>query len=203
MSQLSNDTNGLIGLTLSQIGLFLATGILITTVLSVVFFNDWQQTNELRSLIRNFSSLVEDMDILFFENTTQFQFPGKNYHYTIQLSSEYIVVFSKSFSGSEFYMTERLYNEPWIRSSQQNWTSGITLREYLNTTYGHRGSQNDSLSLENFTDLRREQNVSSSLYALHPFEILTGEPVYVEKVMIYYGNGQEYDFLLLYQSTEP
>jgi hypothetical protein len=201
MSQCTKDTHGIMGLTLSQIGLFLATGILLVVVFSSVFFNSWQRTNEIRSLVSDFSTLVEDMDIRFFESTTRFQFPETTYPYTIQLSSEYIIAVVKDFWGRDFHVTERFFIMPWIRSSHENWTTGKELHEYLNMAYGHHGLQNDSISFENFTLLLQEQNKSVLFSTIHPLEILSRQPVFLEKVIIFYGNEQKYDFVLVYQSV--
>jgi len=187
------------GLTLSQIGLFLATGILLTAVFFLVFSNDWQRTAEIRSFSSSFSNLVEDIDNSFFEKTTKFQFPSKNYAYTVKLSTDYIVISAKGFWGSNLFVSERFLIPPVPRSSHQNWTTGEDLHEYLNTTCGHRGTKNDSISSVNFTQLSQEQNTTISFYALHPLEILIREPVFLEKVTIFYNGEKKHDFLLVYQ----
>jgi hypothetical protein len=199
MSRFTKDTNSIMGLTLSQIGLFLATGILLTAVFFLVFSNDWQRTAEIRSFASSFSHLVEDIDGSFFEKTNRFQFPSKNYVYTVKLSTGHIVISAKGFWGSDLFVAERFLIQPWPRSSHQNWTTGEDLHEYLNTTSGHRGIKNDSISSVNFTQLFQEQNTTISFYALHPLEILIREPVFLEKVTIFYNGEKKHDFLLVYQ----
>jgi len=199
MSRFMNDTNSIMGLTLAQIGLFLATGILLTAVFFLVFSSDWQRTAEIRSFASSFSNLVEDIDSSFFENSTRFQFPSKKYVYTVKLSTEYIVISAKGFWDADLFVAEHFLIQPWPRSSQQNWTTGEDLHEYLNTTCGHRGTKNDSISSVNFTQLSQEQNTTISFYALHPLEILIREPVFLEKVTIFYDGEKKHDFLLMYQ----
>ena len=199
MSRFMNNTNGIMGLTLSQIGLFLATGILLTAVFFLVFSNDWQRTAEIRSFSSSFSNLVEDIDNSFFEKTTRFQFPSKNYAYTVKLSTGYIVISAKGFWDADIFVAERFLIQPWPRSSHQNWTIGEDLHEYLNTTCGHRGIKNDSISSVNFTQLSQELNTTISFYALHPLEILIREPVFLEEVTIFYDGEMKHDFLLVYQ----
>jgi len=199
MSRFTKDTNSIMGLTLSQIGLFLATGILLTAVFFLVFSSDWQRTAEIRSFASSFSHLVEDIDNRFFENTTRFQFPVKSYAYTVQLSTEYIVISAKGFWDTDLFVAERFLIRPWPRSSHQNWTTGEDLHEYLNTTCGHRGIKNDSISSVNFTQLSQEQNTTISFYALHPLEMLIREPVFLEKVTIFYDSEKKHDFLIVYQ----
>jgi hypothetical protein len=199
MLQCTNNTSGVMGLTLSQLGLFLATGILLAAVVSFVFFNSSQRANELRSFATDFSMLLNDMETQFIENTTRFQFPKKAYSYTVQLSSRYIVVTAKDSWGRNFHVAERFLIEPWIRSSSENWTSGDDLHAYLYSIYGHHGTQNDSISLENFSVVLQQRNVSEEFFASHPFDILIREPVFVEKVIIYCEDKQSYDVLLIYQ----
>jgi hypothetical protein len=194
-----NNTNGIIGLTLSQIGLFLATGILLTVVFSLVFTSDWQRTAEIQSFASSFSQLVEDVDSSFFEKTTEFQFPSKNYAYTAKLSTGYIILSAKGFWDTDLFVAERFLIQPWPRSSYQNWTTGEDLHEYLNTTCGHRGTKNDSISSVNFNQLSQELNTTISFYALHPLEMLIREPVFLEKVTIFYDDEKKHDFLLVYQ----
>ena len=199
MSRFTKDTNSIMGLTLSQIGLFLATGILLTAVFFLVFSSDWQRTAEIRSFASSFSHLVEDIDNRFFENTTRFQFPVKSYAYTVQLSTEYIVISAKGFWDTDLFVAERFLIRPWPRSSHQKWTTAEDLHEYLNTTCGHRGIKNDSISSVNFTQLSQEQNTTISFYALHPLEMLIREPVFLEKVTIFYDSEKKHDFLIVYQ----
>jgi hypothetical protein len=199
MSRCINDAYGVVGLTLSQIGLFLATGILLVAVFSLVFGSNWQRTADIRSLATSFSTLLADTDTRFFENTTLFQFPEKNYDYRVHLSTEFIGISTKGFWDDDLVVTERLYIQPWLRSSDQNWTTGQDLHAYLNTTTGHQGTENDHISLTTFTYLRQEQNTSVSCYALHPLQIVCRESVFLEKVTICYDDGKKYDILLVYQ----
>jgi hypothetical protein len=199
MSRLTKDTQGIVGLTISQIGLFCATAILLAAVISSVFFSAWQRTNELRSATTNFSTLMQDTDVLFFDQTIKFLFPERTYPYSVHLSPEYCVATAKDFWGSPLYVGIRFLVQPWIRCPQDNWTTGRDLHEYLSATYGHSGYQNDSLSFQNMTYLLQERNSSVLYYAAHPLEINTHEPVFIEKVIIYYDDEWAGEFLLVYQ----
>ncbi len=187
------------GLTVSQLGLFLATGILLAAVVSFVFFNASQRTNELRSFATEFSMLLQDMEARCFENTTRFRFPQQTYPYTLRLSSEYLVVSAQDFWGRECHVTERFLIKPWIRGVYENWTTGDELHMYLNTTYGHYGTQNDTIPLQNFSLFLQQYNASADFYASHPFAITSQDPVCVENVIIYCQNELKYDFILVYQ----
>jgi hypothetical protein len=199
MLRCMNDTNSIMGLTLSQIGLFLATGILLTVVFSLVFSSDWQRTAELESLAGSFSNFLGDIDNSFFEQTARYQFSHKDYVYFVKISTEYIVISAEGSWESDLFITNRFLTRPWLRIPQQNWTSGDDLHVYLNQTCGHRGIENDSISAEVFTQLCQEQNHTTSLFALHPLEIDINDPVFVEKVTIFYNQTKRHDFLLIYQ----
>jgi hypothetical protein len=194
-----HDNNGVLDLTLSQIGLFIATAILLTVVFSLVFSNDWQRTAELHSLATSFSNLLGDTDNRFFENTIRFQFPQKDYPYLIKISTEYVSISAQGRWGTDLFITERFLIQPWPRFFPQNWTTGDDLHLYLNETCGHRGTKNDAIPTINFTQLCIEHNNTKSFLALHPLEILNGEPVYLEKVTIFYDDGKSHDFLFIYQ----
>jgi hypothetical protein len=195
----SNDTKGIMGLTLTQAGLILATGILLTVVLSMVFSNDWQRTAELQSQASSFSNLLGDIDNSFFEQSSRFQFSHTTYPYSVTISTEYILIAAKGPWGGDLIVTKKILFPPWPRLPQQNWTTGEDLHTYLNRTCGHRGTQNDSIPSENFTQLYQEQNNTVSFFALHPLEILIKEPVFIEKVIIFYDQTKKHDFLLIYQ----
>jgi hypothetical protein len=200
MLKFTKNTYGVVGLTLSQIGLFFATAILLAAVFSVIYHNDWQRTNELHMIASGFSSLVQDMDTRFFENKTLYQFPEKEHSYTIQLSTEYIVVSAIGTWNNDLSVKERFVIRPWPRSSNQNWTTGEELHTYLNGTYGHYGTADDPITPANLIDFLKEYNTTASLLVLHPLEIYRSKPVYVEKVFLFYDSEIKYDVLLVYQS---
>ena len=200
MLRFLKDTNGVLDVTLSHIGLFIATAILLTVVLSFVFSNEWQRTDELQSIASSFSNLLMDVDSTFFENTTLFQFPEKGYPYTVTLSTEYIRISAKGAWGTDLVMTNKFVIRPWPRYTYENWTTGDDLHAYLNKTYGHHGTKNDSISSVNLTNLYNEQNMTILYSALHPLEIVNRTQVYVEKVTIFYDEEKIHDFLLVYQA---
>ena len=101
MLRFTKDDNGIMGLTLSQIGLMIATGILIAAVFSLVFQNEWQKEAELQNIATSFSTMIEGMDTRFFENTVDFHFPGRGYYYNVSISTEYITVSTKGNLGSD------------------------------------------------------------------------------------------------------
>lgn len=195
------DNSGIMEVTFSQLGLFIASAILLTVVFMFVFSNDWQRTTELQSLTSDFSNLLTDVTNLFFDTTYQFQFPEKPYQYRVFLSTEYMVVQAQGSWQTDLINTKRLLVTVWPRLSTQNWTTGAELRRYLNETYGHQGTQDDPLSHDNFTGFLNEQNNTAPYFALHPFEIELQKPVVLEKVRVYHDSMDNHTFLLIYQHS--
>jgi hypothetical protein len=199
MLRCNKNTEGMMDLSLTQIGLTIASGVLLVIVLSLIVTNDWQRTAELQSQASSFSNLLADVENSFFEQRQRFQFSQKDYTYSVMMSTEYLRITTKSAWAGELVVTKKLLTTPWLPLPQQNWTTGEDFHTFLNTTYGHQGTQNDALSLESFTELCQEQNNRTAYFALHPVKILVNDPVFVEKVTIFYDQTKRYDFLLLYQ----
>jgi hypothetical protein len=199
MLRCRSNTSSMMSLTLTQIGLLIATGVLLSIVLSFVFSNDWQRTAELQAQMSSISNLLNDIDNSFFERTSMFQFSHEDYFYSVRISTEYIVVTAEGSWQNNLIVTKKIPTCPWPRTTQQNWTTGDDLHSYLNESCHHQGTQDDPISSENFTHLFQEQNNTTAYYAMHPLGILINEPVFIEKVTIYYDQTKRHDFLLLYQ----
>ena len=199
MSKFIKDNHGIMGLTLSQIGLIIATGILVAAVFSIIFLNDWQRNAELKNIATSFSTIVEGMDTRFFENTTEFHFTEKPYYYNVSISTEYITVTSKGNQNNKLSIKERFLIKPWPRPSDQTWKTGEELHSYCRDTYGHSGTISDRITHDDLNELNNYKNTTSIDLASNPFYICTNKPVYIEKVIIYYGITEKQDFLLIYQ----
>jgi len=197
-----HDTNGVMGLVLTQVGLFLATGLLLAVVFSLVFSNEWQRTAVLKSQASSFSNLLNNLENSFFERTSEFYFHQENYPYTVRVSTEYLVISAEGPWGQNIFVTCKLLSSPWPRLPTQNWTTGQDLHTYLNQTFGHFGTKDDRLSRENITVFRREVNNTTSVFALHPLEIQINRPVFLEKVTIYFDQVKSYDLVLVYQAPK-
>jgi len=199
MSKFIKDNHGIMGLTLSQIGLIIATGILVAAVFSIIFLNDWQRNAELKNIATSFSTIVKGMDTRFFENTTEFHFPDKTYYYNISISTEYITVISKGSQNNKLSITEQFLIKPWPRSSDQTWKTGEELHSYCLNTCGHSGTISDPIAQAGLKQLNNYKNTTSIDLASNPFYIKINKSIYIEKVIIYYGTNEKQDFLLIYQ----
>jgi hypothetical protein len=185
-------------LSLTHLGLLIATAILLSVVLFFIFNNDWQRTAELQAQASDFSNLLCDTDNSFFERINTFTFTHKDYPYSVKISSEYIVLSASGSWQKTLKVASKFLIRPWPRTSQQNWTAGEDLKVFLNTTFHHTGAQNDPLSLQNFTVFLHQLNNTIPSYAKEPLDILIDTPIFIEKTFLYYDE-KKYDFLLLYQ----
>ena len=206
---IKND-KGIMGLTLSQIGLIIAAGILITAVFSLVFQNNWQKEAELKNIASSFSTIIKGMDSKFFENTTVFHFSEKNYEYFVNISTEYVIVTSGSSTNDELSIKERFLVRPWPKSKNMSWRNGIELHEYLNANFNNSGNISDPI--QNVSEVKNylgnEREIANKYFALNPLYIHINKVVHLDKIYVYYdsnGDGmwdkddEKQDFILIYQ----
>lgn len=191
------------GLVLSQLALIVAAGILLASVCSLVFFNDWQKSAELHHIASGFTTMVEGVDTYFVENTTAFFFPEENYHYTVDLSTEYVVIESFGTVGSLLSLKERLLVRPWPQHNTTSWVGRQGLHDYLLDQFGESGARDDPISPEDTDDvqtyLATAWNENVSLFASNPYHIDVDTRVYIDKAYIYYEDGEKQTFIFVYQ----
>ena len=199
MSKFIKNDAGIMGLTLSQIGLIIVTGILLTAVFSIIFLNDWQRNAELKNIATSFSTIVEGMDTRFFENTTEFHFPDKTYYYNVSISTEYVIVSAEGNQNDKLSIKERLLVKPWPRLSYQTWKTGEELHNYCLSNYSHSGTILDPITHGDLDELNTDKETASILLASTPLYVQTNNPAYIEKVIIYYDDAEKQEFLLIYQ----
>lgn len=193
MSKFTNDEKGIMGLTLSQIGLIIATGILLSAIFSLIFLNDWQRNSELKNIASGFSTLVEGTETKFFEETTIFNFPDKGHSYNVSISSEYIVVSTKGKMGNDLSAKERFLVKPWPQKKDSSWFGGVGLHSYLKENFGNSGNVSNPIKKVDIDDVKNYfkdelENVNKS-FALSPLYILTNKAVYIDNVFVYYDSN--------------
>jgi len=201
MSRFIRDNNCVMGLTLSQIGLMIAMGILIAAVFSLVFQNDWRKEAELQNIATSFSTMVEGMNSRFFENTTGFLFPNMEYCYNVSVSTEYITVSTEGNVGNDISVKERFLVKPWPNPNESTWETGAALHDYLKDNFENSGNTSDPIqnvgNVKNYLNNEWE-NVSGSL-ALKPLYVSIDEIIYIEKACIYYEDGGKQGIVFIYQ----
>ena len=124
MLKFIHNDRGVIGLTLSQIGLIIATGIILAAVFSFLYYNNWQRQSELKNMATSLTTLVEVMDTRFFDNTTMYFFPDKDYHYNVSISTEYIIINADGTWDNKLSVKERFLIRAWPRINDPDWDTG-------------------------------------------------------------------------------
>ena len=200
MSKFIKNSKGFMGLTMTTLGLFIASGILFLAVCSLVFSNAWQETEELHAIARGISTHIQDMDSRFYDCTFAYQCPPNKYQYTIWVSTEYITVSAKNLWGATVSVNERLIVHPWPRNSTMNWTTGYELHRFLNETCGKWGTSEDPLSIMNLSELENDQENCARLLAVCPLCLHPNIPVCIEKVSLFDDTREKHDVILLYQT---
>lgn len=212
MSQLVKNTRGIMGLILSQLGLIVATGILLDAVFSLIFQNDWYEKADLKNVATDFSTIVEGMDTRFFENKTTYWFPHKNYQYSVMTSTEFIIISIKGNWDEELSHKERYLRRPWPRTTNPKWTSGEELHEYLKAKFFHTGNESDPIQSANIDDVKNDLNADRDLanttLALNALKFDPDKPTYIEKIYIHFDKDddgwdktvdEKLDFIIIYQ----
>lgn len=193
MSKFINNKKGIMGLTLSQIGLIIATGILIVAVFSLIFLNDWQRNAELKNIANSFSTLIEGTETRLFEETAIFNFPKKDYNYNVSISSEYVVVSAKGKFGNELSFKERFLIKSWPQKKDSPWFGRIGLHNYLKENFGNSGNVSDPIKKVDIDDVKNyfknEIEIMNKSFALSPLYLLTNKVVYIDNAFVYYDSN--------------
>jgi len=215
MLRFIRDEKGIMDICLSNIALIIAAGILIAAVFSFIYYNEWNRNAELRNMCSGLSTMVEGMDTRFFENTTSYFFPEKDYNYNVSVSTEYVIVNADGTWGDTLSVKHRFLIRPWPRVNNDDWVSGEELHIYLKDTYGQSGNKTDPIdesnvvSVQNYLNDEREQ--ASYDLVFEPFYVNILKLVYIDKVFIYYDKdgddvwNKEVDdfqeFVIIYQKN--
>ena len=208
-----NNKEGFLGLTLSQIGVFIATGIILAAVFSFIYYSQWQREAELKNMATGLSSLIEGMDTRFFENKTLYYFDRQDYNYNVSISSEYLIINADSTWLNELSIKHRFSLRPWPRKNNSNWVSADQLHNYLRFVYGRSGERSDPINKSDIDDVKNyissEWKNANKTLVKNPFYVKKIKPLYIEKVFIYYNtdnidgwnkiNDKKQGFILLYQ----
>ena len=184
------NNSSIMGLTLSNLGLFIATGILLAAVFSFIYLNDFNKKAELDNISNSFTTFVEAMDTKFFENKSRYFFPKKDYDYSISFSTEYISIQTEGFWNSDLISRKTFFIKPLPRLDNPNWTSGKMLHSYLKNNFGNFGNESDPINSSKELDVNNYLNIirdsANFSYALNPFIVDKNKELYVEKIYVFY-----------------
>jgi len=210
---------GVISWLLSQIALLIATGILLASIASLTFYNDWKKEAELKAIADEISTFIETMDLKETENSTTLILPLKSYYYKVNISTEYISVMRKDGTiKKKIKVVEPLIIKPFVLNKSLNpewqskeelheWLEGYTKQKY-NKKYS--GTSNNPLPSEKRSEIKKELdkrlNKISKIVARQPLEIDVNKPLYIEKAIIYFEdvnkNLETIGLVIVYQGGE-
>jgi hypothetical protein len=180
-----DDAAGIMSLTLSHVGLLVATVILLVAVFSVIYSNDWQKQAELETIAQNFIYTIQATDTQWYEHVTTFHFPEKTYWYAVNISTEYVTVISQGTQHQQLSIKKHLLVFPWPRFENNEWKSGEELHNYCQQMYYHQGIISDPLPEEGTTELLSLREQNKAQLANQPFQLQIQKSVSIEKVLIY------------------
>lgn len=194
-----SDRKGIITWLLTQIGLLIATGILLASIASLAFYSDWQKEAEAKEIASKLATAIESMDLKEFPERMAYIFPDKDYRYEVYVSTDYVTV--KRYDGrinKKIVAREELLINPWPNPPLIGGDSVKGFYNYLESIYkpGYDGSSPQKMMqkdmVENaFEDKRKE-------LAKDPFNVDLNKPLYIEKVFVYTNGGKE-EYVILYQ----
>ncbi len=186
--------NGIISWLLSQLALLLATAILLASIASITFYNDWKKEGEIKALAMNIASEIASMDLKSYPNSTDYFLPMKPYK--IYLSTEYVrIVRNDGTINKNISVVVHLLIKPFISAGTLPWKNGDELHNYLLSKYGYSGNASDPFpstdkeKVKNY--LKDELDHLSKNLAINPFCIDVDKPLHIEKDCIYFKNGEE------------
>lgn len=194
---------------ITRLGLILFASILLIAASGIYpIFKERESRLYLGTIASDVVSKIEAVDSM--------TIPEYKYNYvfdenigiiTIEISTEYVIAHA-NVSTSLWGEREIIHAEPLIThvyppNSKWNNTSGF--RKYLSDVMDHGKNGDISSPLDLETDKRKVEMIFGSItkeLAKSPFKPDLNEPMFIEKVMIYYKNQSEIkqrDYVFIYQ----
>jgi len=195
-----HDKEGVISWLLSQIGLLIATGILLASIASLTFYSDWQKEAEIKAIASNFATAIETADLQEFPKKSSYHFPKTDYYYEVTISTDYITVKrNDGMVSKKIVAREALLIHPWISPPMINTRGAEGFYDYLESRceQGQDGSSPSSRIPRNIVE--NAFNESRKELIEYPLNIDINEPVFIEKVFVYYTEGGRGSYVLVYQ----
>ncbi len=188
-------------LTLTQIGLMIATAIILTAAVTFLANNDMQRRMELESIASQLTTLVQAMDAKSIENTTYYYLPDLGYEYTVTISTEYVTVSAKGFYNNDLSVKKRFIIKPWVQDSSTNppldWVGGTALHNFIKNNYHRAANVTDPIQRKTQwetlrSSLATEQTQNILQRASDPLLLSPKKPVKIDKTILYFYQPGEY-----------
>jgi len=202
-SGLLEDKRGAIAWLLSQIGLLLAAGVLIGAIAGLTFYSDWEKEAEAKNIASDFATAIETVALKEFPGKTKYMFPQKDYHYQVNLSTDYVTAGRPGgLTQDKIVAREELLIHPWPSPPIQSEEGANGVYNYFEKKYGpdEDGSDRDKSVPASAVD--SEFTAAKTTLASDPLTIDVDKPVYIEKMFIYTEEGTDTnreEYVLIYQ----
>ena len=201
MSPLPHDTNAVFGLTLSNIGLFIASGLLLTLILQGTYGSLSERTAEISTTAHILNSTVETLLVTEDDIPLQIQLPTLIPGLQISCSTQLIHLTAPGSFGTTLADTQAWTLRPWPRNST-TWQSSTDLHRWLRQTTAHTGTMNDPVNDTILCSLQETFTSEALQLATNPMQYSVTRPLTAEKVTIYATSSTRTFFLLYQTSTE-
>ena len=199
MSRLQHDTHGVLGLALSNIGLFIASGFLLAIILNGAYGSLWERNAELSSMANTLDSHLETLNAAYTDMRFLIRIPSNLPDLRISCSTAFIRLSTQGSFGTTLTCTHLWRLHPWPRNNI-TWNSGDDLRLWLKTISGHFGTERDPVNTTILESLKENQTKDIIQLAFTPVEFLPGRPFVVEKITVY-SSKANVTFFLVYQPS--
>ena len=200
-SNLRRNKRGAISWILSQISLMIAAAVLLASIASLTFYSDSEKKAEIKSIASKIATEIESVDLSELP-ATRTMLLGEYDHFegAITLSTDYVSVWrDDGLVNKNLVVREALLIKPYIRPDNilLDWYTGNELIWYLENEKGYTFFEETSAFASDAEDeimryLDDEMQTNSKALSQNPFEIDDAqEPLFLEKIFIYFGSDEE------------
>ena len=167
----------------------MAAAVLLASVASVTFYNDWKKEAEIRAIAMGIVSEIASMDLKSLPNSTEYFLPSKPYK--IFLSTEYVsVVRNDGTFRKNISVVKKFLVKPFVSCEIFPWKDGKEFHNYLLEKYGSAGNISDPIPYNKISEVKTYLNdkleeIAKKL-AITPFQVDATKPLHIEKIFIYF-----------------
>lgn len=190
-----HDKRGITSWLLNQIGLLLATGILLGAIASLVYSNEWQKKAEIENIASDFLNTMQSISLKEFPERISYKFPEKRYAYDVEISTDYITL---RINDERITVKKKMNFSPWINPPCLDGYGLQGFFNYLDTKYGMENNGSSPQNRISLYHVEKEFNFTAKQLALNPFVVDVKKPVYIEKIFLYTEEGER-DYVIVYQ----
>lgn len=188
---------GIISSLLTQISLFIVSGILFASIVGIAFYNDLAKEAEIKNIAIDLSSEIYSIDLQEFFSHKSYEFPSKNFSYDVYLSPYYITI--SRHDGrlkKDITFHKKLLIHPIISFSNE-WKSGNELKKFLKNNYDCCGNKSNPLNEDAKKYL--EGVVNNVNLSISPYKIDVNKPIFIDKLVLYFYDGMVKEYVVIYQ----